>query len=454
MKRYVIGQLNIDGVMPKFPETIDRRKKMNDKTKVYMAAAWLALALFMMSGHLLATGDVLVNLRFYEGIRQDNIAKPSVVTSFYVEPFFVGNIVTEAGLKEEKNKLKRIFNVNDVKLMTQAHWTWPLQYPKRIFRVFVLNGEKFGLRLSRKQGGDAFRIEVYAGETSKKSKGKNLLDTQLDLKEKNTAIYGFETPDGKIYFLSFHREMNTEVIEESPIVLSTQYKPELLHTVRPQYPEKAMKKGIKGWVRLQGRIGLDGNIKDINVISGQPALKQAALTAVSQWRYKPPKAELPFTTVISFRLPGENNGTNGDAGKGVAANTPNIWPTRGYLDKTFVTLGFGKARDPFTKKVMFHNGIDIKAKLGAEIVAPADGLVTLVANKKGWGKMMEMDHGSGYTTRYAHLNGFNVKKGDRVKKGEVIAFVGNTGKSTGPHLHYEVRLEGEPLNPINLITDK
>ena len=427
---------------------------MNDKAKVYMAVAWLALALFLMSGDLFAAGDVLVNLRFYEGIRQENTVKPSVVTSFYVEPFFVGNIVTEAGLKEEKGKLKRIFNVNDVKLMTEAHWTWPLQYPKRIFRVFVLNGEKFGLRLSRKEGSDAFRIEVYAGEGSKKNKGKNLLDTQLDLEEKNTAIYGFETPDGKIYFLSFHREMDTEVIEESPIVLSTQYKPELVHTVRPQYPEKALREGIKGWVRVQGQIGLDGKVKAINVISGHPALKEAALAAVSQWRYKPPKAELPFTTVISFRLPGEQGNGAKNAGNEAAGNTPDIWPTRGYLDKTFVSLGFGKARDPFTKKEMFHNGIDIRAKLGTDVVAPADGVVLRVENKKGWGKLIEIDHGSGYVTRYAHLNDFNVKKGNRVKKGDVIGFVGSTGKSTGPHLHYEVRLEGKPLNPINLITEK
>ncbi len=427
---------------------------MSNNAKVHMTAVWLLLALFLLAGDLFAGGDVLVNLRFYEGVRQDNISKPSVVTSFYVEPFFVGNIVTEAGLEQEKNKLKRIFNVNGVKLLTQAHWTWPLQYPKRIFRVFVLNGERFGLRLSRREGGDVFRIEVYAGEAAKNKTGKNLLDTKLDLKEKNTAIYGFETPDGKIYFLSFHREMDTEVIEESPIVLSTQYKPELIHTVRPQYPEKALKKGIKGWVRLQGRIGLDGNVKDINVISGHPELKQAALTAVSQWRYKPPKVEMPFTTVISFRLPGDKDEEAGASGVAKAVNVPDIWPTRGYLDKTFITMGFGKARDPFTRKEMFHNGIDIKAKSGTEVVAPAAGLVTLAVNKKGWGYMVEMDHGAGFTTRYAHLKGFNVTQGETVKKGDVIGFVGSTGKSTGPHLHYEVRLNGEPLNPINLITDK
>ncbi len=422
--------------------------------KTHMKAVWLLLAFFLLAGDLIAGGDVLVNLRFYEGIRQENIYKPSVVTSFYVEPFFVGNIVTEAGLEQEKDKLKRIFNVNDVKLMTQAHWTWPMQYPKRIFRVFVLNGEKFGLQLSREEGSDVFRIEVFTGDAEKKEKGKNLLDTKLDLKEKNTAIYGFETPDGKIYFLSFHREMDTEMVEESPIVLSTQYKPELIRTVRPQYPEDALKKGIKGWVRLQGSIGLDGTVKELGVISGNPALKQAAMDAVGQWQYNPPKTPLAFTAVISFRLPGETSGNGGESADGPKGNVPDIWPTRGYLDKTFITLGFGKARDPFTKREVFHKAIDIKAKPGAEVVATADGVVTQAEEKKAWGYLLVLDHGAGYTTRYAHLKGFTVKKGDIVKKGDVIAYVGNTGKSTGPHLHYEVRLNNEPLNPVNLISEK
>ena len=128
------------------------------------------------------------------------------------------------------------------------------------------------------------------------------------------------------------------------------------------------------------------------------------------------------------------------------ACTPAIWPTRGWL-----TSRFGYRIDPFTGLRQLHEGIDIANKIGTPIVSPADGVVARVFKNFGFGLMVEVNHGYGIVTRYAHLSKSYVKVGQRVKRGDRIAAIGNTGRATGPHLHYEVRLNGVPLNPQNYI---
>lgn len=130
------------------------------------------------------------------------------------------------------------------------------------------------------------------------------------------------------------------------------------------------------------------------------------------------------------------------------ASTPSIWPTRGYL-----TDGYGYRRHPFTGKQDFHHGIDIATQLGNKVISPANGTVLVAENRGYYGNLIIVDHGYGYTTWYGHLSNFNVKEGDRVKRGQVIGFVGSTGRSNAPHLHYEVRVFGKPQNPINFIID-
>jgi septal ring factor EnvC (AmiA/AmiB activator) len=130
------------------------------------------------------------------------------------------------------------------------------------------------------------------------------------------------------------------------------------------------------------------------------------------------------------------------------ASTPSIWPTHGYI-----TDGFGWRRHPFTGKRDFHHGVDIATQLGNKITAPANGTI-LVAERRGYyGNLVIIDHGFGYTTWFGHLAAFNVKEGDRVKREQVIGYVGSTGRSLAPHLHYEVRVLGKPQNPINYIID-
>ncbi len=108
---------------------------------------------------------------------------------------------------------------------------------------------------------------------------------------------------------------------------------------------------------------------------------------------------------------------------------------------------FGMRKDPFTGKKRMHKGIDVAARLGAPVVATADGVVVKVEKKPGYGKMLEIDHGYGISTRYGHNKMVSVKVGDFVKQGQIIASMGSTGRSTGPHVHYEVLRNGKQINP-------
>jgi len=115
-----------------------------------------------------------------------------------------------------------------------------------------------------------------------------------------------------------------------------------------------------------------------------------------------------------------------------------------------LSSGFGRRTDPILKVSKMHWGVDFSADKGTPIYATGDGVVKRVRTSfGGYGKQVEIDHGFGYITKYAHMNGFNVAQGQKVKRGECIGYVGNSGKSTAPHLHYEVRKDGKKINPVH-----
>ena len=128
------------------------------------------------------------------------------------------------------------------------------------------------------------------------------------------------------------------------------------------------------------------------------------------------------------------------------AAQPALWPVEGP-----VTGGFGERVDPFNGEGAFHTGVDISSNYGHPVIAPADGVVTFAAPESGYGNLLVLDHGYGISTRYGHLSGFTVAPGQAVHRGEVIAYVGLTGRSTGPHLHYEVRINGVAVNPYKYL---
>ena len=135
--------------------------------------------------------------------------------------------------------------------------------------------------------------------------------------------------------------------------------------------------------------------------------------------------------------------------KSLLSSTPSVWPTRGW-----VTSGFGYRKSPFTGLREKHEGWDIAARAGSQVRATADGVVVVAGREYGYGNMIEVDHGYGYITRYGHNSKHMVQVGDKVKRGDVVALVGSTGRITGPHVHYEVLLNGVPVNPQNFILEE
>jgi murein DD-endopeptidase MepM/ murein hydrolase activator NlpD len=153
---------------------------------------------------------------------------------------------------------------------------------------------------------------------------------------------------------------------------------------------------------------------------------------------------LTGATMVGLNLGLTRNVTTADWIK--ANSAPNLWPVEGQ-----VTGSFGERIDPFNGEGAFHSGVDIGSSYGHRIIAPADGVVTLTDTMGGYGKTIIINHGNGISTRYGHLSGFAVTAGQRVQRGDLIGYVGESGRSTGPHLHYEVRINDTPVNPYKYL---
>jgi murein DD-endopeptidase MepM/ murein hydrolase activator NlpD len=159
------------------------------------------------------------------------------------------------------------------------------------------------------------------------------------------------------------------------------------------------------------------------------ALKNSAVTGAA-------------TTGISLGL--TRNVTTADWLK--ANSAPNLWPVEGQI-----TGSFGERTDPFNGEGAFHTGVDIGAAMGQPVVAPADGVVTFADFMGGYGRAVMVDHGHGISTRYGHLSSYIVVAGQHIHRGDTIGYVGLSGRSTGPHLHYEVRINDTPVNPYKYL---
>lgn len=153
---------------------------------------------------------------------------------------------------------------------------------------------------------------------------------------------------------------------------------------------------------------------------------------------------LSGATTVGITLGLTRNATTADW---VRANSaPNLWPVEGQ-----VTGSFGERIDPFNGEGAFHSGVDIASAYGQPVIAPADGVVSFADFLGGYGKVIMIDHGHGISTRYGHLSGFAVVAGQHVQRGDSIGYVGLSGRSTGPHLHYEVRINDTPVNPYKYL---
>ncbi len=130
------------------------------------------------------------------------------------------------------------------------------------------------------------------------------------------------------------------------------------------------------------------------------------------------------------------------------ASTPSIWPVRGYFSSSF-----GMRNDPFTGDREMHYGIDVSTVSGRPVAATADGIVLYASRRGTYGNIVVIDHKFGVMTRYAHLSGFNTRAGQQVKRGDIVGYVGNTGRSRAPHLHYEVWVQDRPVTPLDYILE-
>jgi murein DD-endopeptidase MepM/ murein hydrolase activator NlpD len=197
-------------------------------------------------------------------------------------------------------------------------------------------------------------------------------------------------------------------------------------------------------LREVGSGGPDASLPTGGDIQGSPALvpgtplRSDILPATASIRDKAQKIEDSLKTVEKYV----------NQQKLQLAATPAIWPTRGLLSGVF-----GNRVHPFTGRYEFHNAVDIATQLGNKVIAPADGIVLVAETRDYYGKLIIIDHGFGYITRYGHLSGYNVREGQRVKRFDVIGYVGTSGRSNGPHLHYEVRYYEKPINPMDFILD-
>lgn len=134
--------------------------------------------------------------------------------------------------------------------------------------------------------------------------------------------------------------------------------------------------------------------------------------------------------------------------RSILASTPTIWPVKGL-----VTAGYGYRQSPFTGQREMHEGLDVAAPHGSPILATANGVVSFSGPLAAFGNVVFINHGHGFTTFYAHNSSNRVKEGQQVRRGEVIAYVGTSGRTTGPHVHYEVQVNGTTVNPLKYIVD-
>ena len=180
-------------------------------------------------------------------------------------------------------------------------------------------------------------------------------------------------------------------------------------------------------------MGIDERYSSTDIPT-EPLLKR--LTVVRQ------RAELLY-------LPLLRNAERSDGLREKYSSIPRAWPADGLL-----TSRFGYRRSPMTGVQQFHRGIDIAAPKNTPIYAPGAGVVTLSQYVTGYGNLVELDHGNGVITRYAHNSSLKVQTGQLVNKGDLIALIGSTGRSTGPHLHYEIRIDGVAVDPINYLPER
>jgi murein DD-endopeptidase MepM/ murein hydrolase activator NlpD len=238
-----------------------------------------------------------------------------------------------------------------------------------------------------------------------------------------------------------YRALSEENSQQKIAIAQYQQTVDKLQTTIDNYESYAKKlnimAGLKSEEILEGEPGIgSGNAQEIEDSGPAQMTDLGSLADISQ---KADRIEKNLDTLTAFF---EDQTLQ-------LASTPTIWPTKGYMSSSY-----GWRDDPFTGKRAFHHGIDIATSQGNPIFATADGTVIQTRTDKIGGKTVKIKHMFGYVTIYCHMNKILVKVGQKVKRGETIGLVGSTGKARGPHVHYEVQLNGKEKNPYNYLLEE
>ena len=194
---------------------------------------------------------------------------------------------------------------------------------------------------------------------------------------------------------------------------------------------------------LAGEISTLYGLKSEPMLNSQGEFGDEAFTSSLQQFHALRTSAMNGAATLGIEF-GEQNATTADWLR--LASAPNLWPVEGPI-----TGSFGERTDPFNGEGAFHTGVDISSAYGQRVIAPADGIVQFADLQNGYGRLVVIDHANGVSTRYGHLSAFNVAPGQRVLRGDTIGYVGLSGRSTGPHLHYEVRIYNTPVNPYKYL---
>ena len=192
---------------------------------------------------------------------------------------------------------------------------------------------------------------------------------------------------------------------------------------------------------LAGEVSTLYGLKTNRILkSDAPDLSRDEFTSSLDQLYALRSSALSGAATVGIELGGGRPATTADWLRIAAA--PTMWPVEGP-----VTGSFGERIDPFNGEGAFHTGVDISTNYGQSVIAPADGVVVFAGESGGYGRLVILEHGHGLSTRYGHLAGFAAVVGQSVRRGDALGYVGRSGRSTGPHLHYEVRINDVPVNP-------
>lgn len=198
--------------------------------------------------------------------------------------------------------------------------------------------------------------------------------------------------------------------------------------------------GLKSPDVIQGEPGLGGGDPGLEGAAGPaPDSQSISFSAIQNLNLKADSVEKNLGSLVNML----------ESQMARLATTPTIWPAQGWVSSLF-----GYRMDPFTGKRTFHRGIDIATNFGNPVVATADGSVVKAVFDKFYGRTVIISHGGGIVTQYCHLDKYVVRAGQKIKRGELLGYVGKTGKALGPHLHYEVRVNNTSANPYNYILEE